>query len=624
MLQDFRDNLKGTAFFIVILISIPFALVGIDQIFQGGSAGQMELSVNGEDITGIEVDRALARHKQRLVEQYEGLDPALLDDELLRKPVQYGLVREKVVSIRAMDLGMEIEKEAFSKLITSAEPFQQNGRFDRDTYGFVLSQMGHTQSTYYAEIKDRMLIAQMALGVAGTGIVTPEEAELSAALIEQKRDYYYVTVPIAQVQKTINLDDKAVEEYYQANQQDFATEEKIIVDYLELKIDDLLSDIDIDEATVREQFDAELKQLISSARRRVEHILFADDDDTVNQNQLAEVQKKLTEGATFGELAQVYSDDLGTALQGGDLGFIDPTGFPQNFLDVVAKLSIGEVSAPLETESGIHLIRLVDKEATTEMTFETERSRIRRDLEGQSAEQLLPDKIDQLRELAYNAETLSEVGEAMALTLQTSEAFPRSGGSGIASFPSVVKAAFDPEVFEKGHASEVIEIGPTHIAIVKLKELIPASTLALELVRDDIVTSLKMEQARAIVEAKGSDILEKAKGGVELEALAKQEELSWQASIDTRRYGGLVDGAIRDHVFALPVRGELPRVTGFVSDNGDYIVLSLTKVTPGKYDQLAVEQRDNLLGSIRANVGLREYQSYQSSLFDGADIEGLN
>jgi peptidyl-prolyl cis-trans isomerase D len=622
MLQDFRDNLKGTAVFIVVLISIPFALVGIDQIFQGGGSSQAELSVNGEDISKLEVDRALALHKQNLLSQYEGLDPALLDDELLRKPVQDRLVREKVISQRAVGGGMGVGKAEFAELLKNAPAFQVDGRFDRSTYEFILNQMGHTQHTYFAAFKDSMLISQMASGLAGTGMVTAEELELTAELIEQKRDYYYLTIPITEVRKTVVIEEAQIREYYQDNKQSFKTEEQVIIDYLELELDDLLSSVTIDETLVREQFGLELSEQRDLTSSRIGHILFANEDTTVNDQRIAEVQEKLAEGALFDDLAREYSDDMGSAEQGGDLGFVDFAAFPKAFTEAVTNLEVGQISAPLQTDSGVHLIRLMEKETPEPLVYEQEKARIHTELARQSAERLLPEKIDQLRELAYNAESLSEVGDDMGIELKISEPFPRRGGSGVGAFPSVVKAAFEPDVLNEGHASDVIELSPTHVVIIKLREFLPVKSLTLDMVRNDILETLKTQQASKLVEQKGSEILAKVLDGADIEALAKQEELPWQVSIDTKGFGGIVDGAIRDRAFALPARSQLPRTTGFVSDTGDYVVLSLTKVTSGELDKFSPEQASNLSSSIRANLAQREFQAYENSLLADADIKG--
>lgn len=624
MLQNFRDNLKGTAIFIVVLISIPFALVGIDQVFQGGGPAKAELTVNGDNVAKLEVDRALLSYKQRLIDQYADLNPALLADDMLREPVRQQLIREKVVAQHARNEGMGVAPATLSKLLKNVEAFQVDGRFDRDVFEYSLRQVGHTQRTYYDSLKDGVLISQVVSGVVGSGLVTAADLKLAAELIEQKRDYYYLTIPIGDVLETVAVDDSQISDYYAANTEEFQTEEQVVVDYLELGSDDLLAEVDVDDALVREQFDAELGETAQSSRSHVAHILFSGDKE-VNQKRISEVQSNLKQGKSFAEMALQYSDDAGSAGQGGDLGYIDPEAFPESFKDALDGLAVGEISGPVETESGAHLIRLVARDdAAKKFTFEEESPRIREQLQRQLAEQLVVEKVDRLRELAYNVESLSEVGKELNLTVKTSQPFARSGGEGIAALPGVATAAFENDVLKEGHASEVIELSPTKFVVIKLKEFLPVKTLALAAVRADIDVKLRKQAAQQIVATKGAEILDELRVNPAIEELARRDNLSWQVSIDSKRFGGNVDPEIRDQAFALPASVKLPSTSGFTARNGDFVVLSLTRVVPGELDKLPVAQQDNLRTSLRRALAQREYQAYEQSLVASADVEVAN
>ncbi len=623
MLQNFRDNLKGTAIFIVVLISIPFALVGIDQVFQGGGAAKAELTINGDNVAKLEVDRALLSYKQRLIDQYADLNPELLADDMLREPVRQQLIREKVVAQHARKEGMGVAPATLSKLLKNVDAFQVDGRFDRDVFEYSLRQVGHTQRTYYDSLKDGVLISQVVSGVVGSGLVTAADLKLAAELIEQKRDYYYLTIPIGDVLETVTVDDSQISDYYAANPQEFETEEQVVVDYLELGSDDLVAEVDVDDALVREQFDAELNELAQSSRSHVAHILFSGDKDA-NQKRISEVQSNLEQGKPFTEMAQQYSDDVGSAGQGGDLGYIDPEAFPQPFKDALDGLEVGETSGPVETESGVHLIRLVARDSAKKFTFEEESPRIREQLQRQLAEQLVMEKVDRLRELVYNVESLSEVGKELNLTVKTSQPFARSGGGGVAALPGVATAAFEDDVLKEGHASEVIELSPTKFVVIKLKEFLPVKTLALAAVRADIDVKLRKQVAQQIVATKGAEILDELRVNPAIEELARRDNLSWQVSIDSKRFGGNVDPEIRDQAFALPASVKLPSTSGFTARNGDFVVLSLTRVVPGELDKLPVAQQDNLRTSLRRALAQREYQAYEQSLVASADVEVAN
>lgn len=623
MLQTFRDNLKGTAFFIVVLISIPFALVGIDQIFLGTSASKAELSVNGEDISQLEVERALSLQKQRLLGQYEGLDPTQLDDALLLPGVKRRLISEKALSLRARDKGMGVADTTIAEILRNAETFQVDGRFDRDAYSLYLRQMGYTQGSHYKALTDSLLISQVSAGIAATGFVTEAEVDATLGLMEQQRDYYYLTVPVEELRDELDISDEQARTYYADNPEAFRTEDQVIVDYLELTLENLQREVSIDESMVRARYEEETESLKAAVRTRVEHILFSGDDDAEVQQRIAEVQAKLAEGETFSELAREYSDDLGSAEQGGDLGFVDLNAFPEAFSDAASALEAGEVSAPVPSDSGVHLIRVAERDSPDVPTYEQARERIESELAQELAAELLPEKLAELRELVYNAESLAQVGKDLGLEVKTADAFSRSGGPGIASYPSVVEAAFGPEVLEQGYASEVIELAGGRAIALKLKEFLPSRIKSYEEVADDIRQTLASEKATELVEAKGRELLKEAQAGAGIEALAKRESLPWQVSIDTKIYGGNIDEGIRAKAFAIPARTDLPHVSGFLTDRGDYVILSLAKISDGDTEQLNQAQKDNFLLSLRNDVALQEVGLYQRSLVAKAKVKGL-
>ncbi len=622
MLQTFRDNLKGTAFFIVVLISIPFALVGIDQIFLGTSASKAELSVNGEDISQLEVERALSLQKQRLLDQYEGLDPTQLDDALLLPAVKQRLIGEKALSLRGRDNGMGVADTTIAEILRNAEAFQVDGRFDRDAYNLYLRQMGYTQSSHYEALTDSLLISQVSAGITATGFVTEAAVDAMLELMEQQRDYYYLTIPVEDLREKVDINEDEARTYYHDNQEAFRTEDQVIVDYLELTLDDLKHEVSIDEPMVRGRYEEEAEYLTSLVRTRVEHILFSRDEAEAQQR-IAEVRAKLAEGVSFSDLAREYSDDQGSAEQGGDLGFVDLTAFPEAFSNAASALETGEVSAPVLTDSGLHLVRVAERDSPVVPDFEQVRERIESELRQELAAELLPEKLDQLRELVYNAESLSEVGEELGLELKTSTAFSRNGGSGIASHPSIVEAAFAPEVLEQGYASEVIElIGGRGVAL-KLKEFLPSRIRTYEEVAESIREVLTTERATALVEARGRELQKEVKAGAGIEELAKREGLPWQVSIDTKMYGGNIDETVRAKAFATPARADLPHVSGFLTDKGDYVILSLARIRDGDVGQLNQTQKDNLVRSLRNDMALQESGLYQRALVANATVKGL-
>ncbi len=621
MLQDFREGMKGIAFFIVILIIVPFAFVGIESIFSNSPASDAELDVDGHSISRLVVDRALAIHKQRLLQELGDIDPALLDDTILRGPVRQRLVREKAAELTAIETSMGVSPATIASLLQTVDAYQTEGRFDRDKYEFTIRQMGYTPREHHSYMNNGLLLSQFASGVVDTGFVTEADLELAARIFEQRRNYYYLTVPIAPIVAGIKVEETEVEAYYEEHKEDFRTEERLEIDYIQLSASNLIDQVEVDEGMVREVFDTRQQASQAGVRRRVAHILIESTDDASQTTKLEAIQAKLANGDEFTELAREYSDDLGSAEQGGDLGFFEPGAFPAEFETAVLGLAAGEVSKPVETDSGVHLIRLTELEIPEALVFEDEKGSIEAELKYQLATELLPEKIEQLRELSYNAETLSEPAAAMGLEVARTEPFTRSGGSDLAAYPAVVSAAFAEDVLSNGYTSDIVELGEAGVVVLKVRKHYPVGYQPFESVIEDITSLLQHKSAKQVLLAKGSALQAQIANGKSIEALAKEENLTWQVSLDTSRFDNRVDEAIRDHAFGLPASSALPVTSGFNLANGDYAIVSLTAIQPGKLDAISEARRASLAQSASRTLAQREYQGYESLILAGVTVK---
>ena len=618
MLQDFREGMKGIAFFIVILIIVPFAFVGIDSIFSNSPASDAELEVDGHSISRLVVDRALAIHKQRLLQQLGDIDPALLDDAILRGPVRQRLVKEKAAELTAIETSMGVSPTTIASLLQTVDDYQTEGQFDRDKYEFMIRQMGYTPREHHGYMSNGLLLSQFASGVVDTGFVTEADLELAARIFEQRRNYYYLTVPIAPLLTNITVEETEVNAYYEENKEQFRTEERLEVDYIQLSTSNLLALVEVDEAMIRELFDARQQMAQASVRRRVAHILIEAAEDGSQAAKLEIIQAELASGGDFAALAREYSEDLGSAEQGGDLGFVESGAFPAEFETAVLGLAAGEVSMPVETDNGIHLIRLTELETAEALIFEDEKVAIEAELKHQLAGELLPEKIEQLRELSYNAETLAEPAATMGLEVASTEPFTRSGGSDLAAYPAVVSAAFAEDVLNNGYTSDIVELGEAGVVVLKVRQHYPVGYQSFESVIADISNLLKHESAKQVLAARASDLQLQIANGKSIETLAQEEGLTWQVSLDTSRFDNRVDAAIRDHAFGFPTSSALPAVSGFDLASGDYVILSLTDIQSGELDKISETRRDSLAQSASRTLAQREYQGYESLIL--ADV----
>ena len=617
MLDSFRNNMKGIAFGIVILIAIVFAFSGIGSLSVSGSASETAVIVNGEQVTELSVQQAINNEKRRILSENEGLDAALLSDELIRPQVVEQIIGRKLISQAAKSGGMGVSPRTTSKLLLGTPAFQaDDGSFDQDLYLYTIRNQGYTSGTFLAMLKDDLLIEQYVRGFDASSFITKSELNLLASITEQRRDYYYMTLPLQAAIDTVQLSDTQIEDYYQSNKQRYMAEEQVVVDYIELSPTLFSEKQQISEGQLRARYDEQLETLESTTSRQAAHILLSQPDAAL----LSEINGKLEAGQAFDELAKEYSEDVGSADFGGDLGYTSGDAFPEAFEAALAALQVGEVSAPIETESGTHLIKLLDIQQQS-VDFDTERGRIEQELIAELTDVWLVEKLAKLKELSYNAETLAEIADDLQLTAQVSEPFTRADTAGIAAYPAVVKAAFSAEVLEDKYASEVLELGDDRYLVLKLNSYIPARQKELAEVKASVVASLSDELARASLAQRGAALMARVDSGEQVEAVAKSEDLDWQVVLDAKRSTGGVNNEVKRFVFQLPATATEDMIESFYTRNGDFVVVALTGVEAGDSSKLSNDQKASLsYAGISAN-GSRELKAIQAAMLGDADIE---
>jgi peptidyl-prolyl cis-trans isomerase D len=615
MLDNFRDNMRGVAIVIVVFIGGIFAFSGTGSLFLSGAGAETALIVNDEQVSELRIQQAVSVEKRRILSENEGLDPALLDDELIRPSVLQQMIGRKVIAQKARDERMGISTRTVSKLLIDSPGFQVGGRFDQDTFEYSIRQQGYTSASFIEMIKEDLVIQQVVQGFVATNFVTEAELTALAGLTEQQRDYYYLTLPIAPIVDAVQLNEEQVSAYYEQNKLQYQTDDQVMVDYIELNAALLTEGKSVSEDQIKARFEQEAESIDTAVSRQAAHILIADSNTEI----LAEIQSKLDAGESFAELAKQYSEDFGSAQSGGDLGFTSGETFPEAFEEALAALEIGQVSGVVETDSGTHLIKLLDIQKQA-FELSEESARIEQELLIEQVDNALVEKLEMLKEFSFNAESLALVAEDLDLSVQTSQPFSRSGGEGVASYPAVLKASFSTEVVDDRYASEVLDLGNDRYIVIKLNEYIPARQKELSEVRSQIESSLNLATARQQIAERGAALLAAVKSGQSVETVAKTNDLDWQVALDVKRNASSVNAEILNSVFQLQAPSDAAVIEGFYLRNGNYIVVSLEEVTPGDFSRLSARQRTSLSYATSSLSSSRELQAYQSSLVSGAEI----
>ena len=616
MLLDFRDNMRGVALGITIVIGLIFALTGTGSLFISTPDSESALVVNGDDVSEREVLQAVARERSRILNENPEMDRSLLDDQALRPQALRQLISREVLIQAATQQSLGVAPSLINDLILDVEQFQTDGVFDEDRFRYAIRSQGYTSSSKFTEmLADQFLIEQLSDGIINSSFVTSSEVAILAALADQKRDFEFSRLAYQPFKEAVSLSEEQIANYYDENKDQYMTERKLSVEYIELNQAMLVDSQSVSAEQVQVRFDQEAESVDNKPSLRAAHILLEDSSDAL----INEVQAKIDAGEDFAQLVNEYSHDVATAENGGDLGFTNGDTFPESFEQALAALEVGQVSAPVETVSGTHFVKLLEVEKK-EFLFDEQQQRITLELQQEAANTLLVEKLETLKELAFNADNLEEVAQDLELQAKVTEPFSEKGGAGVASSMMVVDAAYSPEVAEDGYASEVLDLGDDNYIVLRLKENFPSRQQSLNEVRDSLTETLTNSVAQENIDAKIAEITAALDSGDSIQAVTDAFGLKSEAIKQGARGNRDIDPEVNAYVFDMPMpRGEAV-TDSFTTASGDFVAIQLTAVELADAESMDKERLEFVRNIVETATSGKEFVSYQQALIEQADI----
>ncbi|MEK8082168.1 SurA N-terminal domain-containing protein [Pseudomonas sp. XK-1] len=623
MLQNIRDNSQGwIAKTIIGIIVALLALTGVDAIFTSTSNSQNAAVVNGEKITTVELNQAVEMQRRQLLQQLgRDFDASLLDEKLLRESALNGLIERAVLLQGAKDAKFAFSQQALDQLILQTPEFLVDGQFSAERFDQVIRQLGYNRLQFRQMLEQEMLIGQLRAGLANSGFVTDKQVQAFASLEKQTRDF--ATLTLQADLDAVVLSDDDIKAYYEAKASEFMTPEQVVLEYVELNKAAFFDQVEVSAEALQTAYENEIANL--AEQRRAAHILLEVNDalnDEQAQAKLVEVQKRLEQGEDFAALAKELSDDSGSAGDGGDLGFAGPGVYDPAFEEALYALDKNAVSAPVRSEFGWHLIKLLDVQAPEVPSFASLEEKLKRDLKARQVEQRFVEVAKELEDSAFEASDLAQPAQELGLEVKLTEAFGRQGGSeGLSANRQVIQAAFSDEVLEDGSNSSVIELDPDTVVVVRVKEHSKPEQLPLEQVQDSIREQLTKVRASEAVKAKGEALLAALRSGQTPIEQADAAQ-SWQVvEAATRSHEG-VEPAVLQTLFRMPkpANADTPSFATVSLNNGDLVVLRLNGVSQPE-QVLSDEDKAMYSRFLASRVGQQDFAAFRKQLEAKADIE---
>lgn len=620
MLHFIRDRAQGwVAWLIVGLISVPFALWGVNS-YMTGASDVVVAEVNGTEIMQSQFQQSLQRYRDQMRNQLgEQFDPAMFESAAIKRRILDTLIEQQLLREANDTLGQTVNDATVSEMIRSTAAFQRDGQFDSEYYAMVLSRAGFSPTSYEAQLRNDLLTQELTGNIQRSAFVTDDQLDLFLALERQQREFGYGEVSRQDYTEQVDIDDQTVQEYYDDNKNNFTTSEQIKLNYIELDIDSIAENVEVSETELKQYYADNEAQFVASEQRRASHILIEGDDDAALE-QIRQIADRIAQGEDFAEVAKASSEDVGSATEGGDLGYFGRDVMDPAFEEAVFALeNEGDISEPVKTEFGYHLIKLTGIQTPEVQPYAEVADKVKKRYRMQEAESRFFDQAEQLANLSFeNPDSLDVAAEALDLNIKTTERFTRRGTeAGISSEAKVVTAAFSEDVLNNDLNSAVIELSDTHLVVIHKNEYLPETILPFESVAPAIRQQLQFDKARQLAREKGEEILAELGSGADAQSLLG----NWQEAEVYNRDSEAVSARILQRAFAMPQPDAEAQYAGFSADNGNYVLIKLTAVENGDPSAATEEERNSARQQIRQMQANAQLQAFISSLRADADIE---
>lgn len=625
MLQKLNEGIQGVlAWVIIILVSVTFALFGVDYYLQSRHSSNNVITVNDQPISKQELEIGIRRARQ-------AFDPATKNrraEQEIQRQVIDSLVSNIVSVQAAKENGFSINDQQANAAILNIPQFQEDGHFSAQRYQQALGNALYTPESFQKQVRQGMLLNQQRFAFIGTSMVLPNEVKRFVKLYMQTRDYDYVSIPAKAFINEVSISDTEAQSYYQQHLHDFIAPEKVSVRYVRLSMNDIKSKINVTDAQVKQYYEDNKSNFTTPAKWHVAHILFSVPKEASSSQQQAiednavETHLALTKDPSlFTETVKARSDDKISASQGGVLPWIEAG---QTKLDktLVLLTKPGDISEPVRTKHGYEIFKLIEYKAPQIKPFAKVRDEIAQQLVAEQAQAKYTQALEELSDLSYQTpDTLKPVADALNLKIQQSTPFSRQGGdTPLTKNTQVVQAAFSHDVLELENNSEPMQIDDDSVVVLRVSKHIPKKQKPFQSVKATIMDTLKMQKARDKARQLGEQILQQSFGTKEQTKLMNSANLKWQSVKGAMRETDNAPQTINQLAFNIAKSG---LSKGENIDKEHYAVVFLKGIHDGQLKALDKEEVDSIKQQLEASNGVMTYDLYLSYLLNKANIVNM-
>ena len=554
-------------------------------------------------------------------------DALAFDKPERKREVLDQMINEQLILDANDKLGTMLPAKRVFDEIASYPAFQVDGKFDKDQYRNLLANQRKSPAQFEDNVRRDLELRELMGQLGQNAVVTEADVDGYLRLRDQTRDFRWIKLD--KPTSDAKVADADIETYYKAHGDEFMTPEKVSLDYVELDAAKMALDIKADDAALKQRYEDQKSHFVSPEQRLTSHILVKVDKNADAAAQKAALEKaqaiamQAKSAKDFAALAKADSEDLGSKAQGGDLGWLDKGVTDPAFEAALFALKKGEISDPVKSDEGYHIIQLRDVRVEKVRSFDEVKAELAKQyLEGERDRQY-SEISGKLTDAIYQDPTsLAPAAKALGLTVQKTGLFARTGGEGIAANPAVAKAAFSNSVLVEGNSSDPVELSPNHIVVMHVDQHEKSVPEALDQVREDIRKKLSDQLVSKQAHEQADALYARLQKGESLDKLATELKLKPTDEKDIGRNAAKLDGKLVNEVFKLSrPQADKPATSEVTLANDVYALVSLNAVKDGDPSKLDSKTREAARNQLRQGVGSEAVHGFVDSLRKNAKIE---
>ena len=615
MLTKIREKAHGIFAQVLLLgMCIAFGLWGI-QSYTDSNKETAVASVGNKDFHQRDVNKAYEQYSQQF--QGMGIDEQSLKDQALAK-----LIKDEVLLQYAYKQNLVASDNTTRDFIKTLPYFQLDGKFNEGQYKAFLSSQRMTSADFVSRIQNSLIMGQVQDSIISSGFATDYDIESFFKIQNQQRDVNTVTITIPTLTEQPTESD--ISNYYQQHQEQYQTPEQLSIEYVELSLAELAKKVAVTDEKLKAFYEEQKDTYATPERRKISHILFIVNDKIDDKTALEKAQKAKQDLANkdFAALAKEISDDKVTAKTGGDLGLFNAGTMEKPFEEAVMTLKVGEVSNPVKSKFGYHLIKVTELVAGSVKPFDSVKDEVTKAYQKAQAETSFSESGETLTSLSFeHPDSLQAVADTLGLSVNKTALFTKDKGEGIAAEHKIRGAAFSEEVLQ-GNNSAPVELGSDRLVVLRQLEHKEATAKDLNSVKAQISALLLLDKAKLQAVTKAKQIASRLQAGETLQAVASDQKLEIKKITGLTRNGKTdLSPQLADAVFkaAKPI-GDKPSITLVPLATGEQVIVSLTKVTAGTMSEDDKKKLELAKKNIANAFGQNEFNTVLNSLQSSADI----